>query len=228
MPDLTSNMRTYLLLTALTVLSLGAGCYETSETGTNMIRYPVDNMDGLVTQTGVEIDGEITADGNGSLAVETDSPLTVELYRVRDIDLDNTRVVYKARLKTQDLAGSDDMKGIAYLEMKATFPDGEELVARGPRIPPSGTTDWGPGDAILYIDKGESPREIELNMVVDGTGKVWVDDIVLEYRPLRLDYLFWGHAVVWGILIIYIIHLLSKQRKLKREMEALKAAIRSG
>lgn len=221
-------MRKYFLLTALTVFSLAAGCYDTSEMGSNLIRYPVSDMSGLVTQTGVEIDGDITADGNGSLSVETDAPVTVELYRVRDIDLDNTRIVYKARLRTEGLTGSDDMKGIAYLEMKALFPDGEELVARGPRIPPSGTVDWTFGEAVLYIDKGGSPREIELKMVVDGKGKAWIDDIVLEYRPLRLDYLFWGHAVVWIILIIYIIHLLGKQRRLRRELESLKAASLSG
>ncbi len=216
-------MRKHFLFIALAVFSLTAGCYDTSEEGASLIRFPVSDMAGLVTQTGVEIDGDITSDGNGSLSVTADGPVTVELYRLQDIDLDNTRVVYKAKLRTEDLTGSDDKKGIAYLEMKALFPDGEELVSRGPRIPPTGTTDWTLGETVLYLDKGGNPEQIKLNFVVDGKGRAWIDDIIIDHRPLRLDYLFWGHAVVWIILIIYIYHLLGKQRRLRKELESMKA-----
>ncbi len=66
-----------------------------------------------------------------------------------------------------------------------------------------------------------APESVTLALVVDGKGKVWIDDVMLVTQPLRLDYLFWGHAVVWIVLIIYIYYLLDKQKRLKLELQAL-------
>lgn len=216
-------MRVSIIIFALTAMSVTAGCYDSSDVDTRFIRFPVSDSNEVITRSGVEIDREITSDGDGSLAVDTPEPVTIELFKLTENDFDNMRLVYRARLRTEDLKGAGEARGIAYLELKALFPDGEELVSRGPRIPPSGTTDWTTAETILYVDKGGIPEQVELNLVVDGSGRAWIDDVVLESRPLRIDYLFWGHAVVWIVLIIYIYNLLAKQNRLKKELTSAKS-----
>ena len=202
-------------------LTLAAGCYGSPDGGTVNLRFPVSDIDELSTRTGVEIDREVSSDGNGSLMIQTDTPETVELFEIEDPGLNNTRAVYRAMIRTEGLAGDGDMRGIAYLEMKVLFPGGEELVSHGPRIPPTGTTDWTPAEAVLYVDKGVNPEKVLLGLVVEGKGKVWIDDLALDSRPLRIDYLFWGHSVVWIILILYIYNLIGKQRSIKKELASL-------
>jgi hypothetical protein len=135
--------------------------------------------------------------------------------------LEHARAAYKAMLRTEGLTAEGDSRGIAYLEMKLRYPGGEEIVSRGPAVPPTGTTGWTPAETVIYSDKRAAPESVTLSLVVDGRGKVWIDDVMLAAQPLRLDYLFWGHAVVWIVLIIYIYYLLGKQRRLRGELAAL-------
>ncbi|MGB3365834.1 MAG: hypothetical protein WBB48_13760 [Thermodesulfobacteriota bacterium] len=181
--------------------------------------FPISSVQELITQSGVEIDREITADNNGSLLINTDKPIKVELFEL-DKDFKNKRLKYKAQIRSENLTGTDELRGISFIELVATFPDGEELISRGPRVPISGTTDWRTAETVLYVDKGNAPENVKLNLIVEGQGKVWLDAVKLEAIPLRLNYLFWGHIVVWVVLIIYIYDLLRKNRQLKKELES--------
>lgn len=212
---------------SLTVLSVSIlitliGCGYSSAVQEGYWELPISSRYELVAKSVVSLDTENTTDGNGSLSLESQGFTRVELYKLTDIDVGNTRVTYKAKMRVQNLISGHNNKGIAYIEMVVRFADGEELIARGPRVPLTGTTDWKSVDTLLYIDKGMNPESINLNMVVDGKGRVWIDDIVLHTHPLRLDYLFWGHSVVWIVLLIYIYDLLRKNRKLNKELDLLK------
>ena len=48
--------------------------------------FPLDNTEGLITQTGVQIDRQISSDGNGSLRIEATEPTTIRLFETGDID----------------------------------------------------------------------------------------------------------------------------------------------
>lgn len=187
-----------------------------------VIELPIRDTSEIITKSGVEIDNDIWAEGNESLLVNTQVPIVVELFELDQEDFGESRLTYKAQMRSEDLVATGDARGISYLEMIATFPDGEELVSRGPRVPISGTTDWRTANTVLYIDRADSPKSVKLNLVVEGQGKAWLDDVRLELIPLRVDYLFWGHIVVWIVLIIYIYGLLRKNRELKKELETIK------
>jgi len=161
------------------------------------LTFPISNIKEIITQSGVEIDNEISSDGNGSLIINTKEPITAELFELDGIDFGNKRLTYKAQIRSDDLVGAQEMRGISYIELIAQFSNGEELISRGPRVPISGTTEWRPAETVLYIDKGDTPERVKLNLIVEGEGKVWLDSVVLEAIPLRLKYLFWGHIVVW-------------------------------
>ena len=201
------------------LLSISINGYKSLAQEESELIFSISNVEEIITQAGVEIDRDISSDGNGSLMINTKEPITVELFELDDKDFGNQRLTYKAQMRSENLQSTGEMRGISYLELIAKFPDGQELISRGPRVPLSGTTEWRPVETILYLDKGNSPERVKLNLIVEGEGKVWVDSVILEAIPLRLNYLLWGHIVVWIVLIIYIYDLLRKNRQLKRELE---------
>lgn len=207
----------YFMVLLLSIISITG--YKSLAQEESELIFPISNVEEIITQSGVEIDRDISSDGNGSLMINTKEPITVELFELDDKDFGNQRLTYKAQMRSENLQSTGEMRGISYLELIAKFPDGQELISRGPRVPLSGTTEWRPVETILYLDKGNSPERVKLNLIVEGEGKVWVDSVILEAIPLRLNYLLWGHIVVWIVLIIYIYDLLRKNRQLKRELE---------
>jgi hypothetical protein len=64
------------------------------------------------------------------------------------------------------------------------FPDGGEFFSKGIMNPVSGTTDWTSHETPFFLKKGERPDLIKLNVVIDGSGTVWIKDIAL--RKARL------------------------------------------
>ncbi|MGH7851722.1 MAG: hypothetical protein ACREOP_15620 [Thermodesulfobacteriota bacterium] len=213
--------RRIIFILMIPLLSAAASCYDAAEKETSVMKFPVSDPGEFKALDAPVIDRAVTSDGNGSLYVDAGSPVSVALYTVDGAGFEHARASYKAMLRTEGLTAVGDSKGIAYLEMKVRYPGGEELVSRGPAVPPTGTTGWMPGEAVIYPDKGVTPESVSLVLVVDGKGKVWIDDVVLLTQPLRLEYLFWGHAVVWIVLIIYIYSLLGKQRRVRSELAAL-------
>ncbi|MCZ6685313.1 MAG: hypothetical protein O6849_04950 [Candidatus Dadabacteria bacterium] len=201
------------------LLSISINGYKSLAQEESELIFSISNVEEIITRSGVEIDRDISSDGNGSLLINTKEPITVELFELDDKDFGNQRLTYKAQMRSENLQATEEMRGISYLELIAKFPDGQKLISRGPRVPLSGTTEWRPVETILYLDKGNSPERVKLNLIVEGEGKVWVDSVILESIPLRLNYLLWGHIVVWIVLIIYIYDLLRKNRQLKRELE---------
>jgi len=139
-------------------------------------QFPMDNMDdmdGIVTQSGIHIDKQISSDGNGSLRIEAIKPTTVRLFETGDIDIQNARLIYQVKLRTENVEGK------VYLEMWCHFPGKGEFFSRGLTAPLTGTTDWTTAETPFLLKKGENPDNVKLNLVMDGKGTAWIDDIRL-------------------------------------------------
>ena len=134
---------------------------------------PISDLSGLLTRSGVEQDAEISSDGNGSVKISADSPTTVRLFEVSDIDVDDTRLVYRARLRTEGVQGQ------VYLEMWCRLPGKGEFFSRALHSPISGSTEWVAQETPFFLEKGQKPDLIKLNVVIDGSGTVWVDEVAL-------------------------------------------------
>lgn len=171
--------RSTLRCIALTVLTLVSGCARLSNTVTEVKHYPIKSLEGLITRTDVVIDNEITSDGNGSLRITTNKPTTIRLYETGDIDVENARLTYQAKVRTRDIQGK------VYLEMWCQFTGRGEFFSRDLSSPVSGTTDWSTEETPFFLKKGENPDNVKINLVVDGIGTVWIDDIHLFKGPLR-------------------------------------------
>lgn len=163
---------------ALAVLIFFSGCSKLSGSVVELKHYPVENLDGFVTRTDVVLDKTISSDGNGSFRITADEPTTVRLYETGDLNVENARLIYRAKLRTEDL------KGKAYLEMLCQFNGKGEFFSKGLNAPLSGTTDWTTVETPFFLKKGENPDNVRLNVVVDGKGTVWVDDVRLLKGPL--------------------------------------------
>jgi hypothetical protein len=49
----------------------------------------------------------------------------------------------------------------------------------------SGTTNWTRLEIPFFLKAGENPDNVKLNLVCEGTGTAWVDDIRLVKRANR-------------------------------------------
>ncbi len=154
-------------------------CSKSTEPITELQHFPIDNLEGIITQTGVEIDSTISSDGQGSLRISVEEPTTIRLFELGDIDIEKARLIYQAHLRTENIEGK------VYLEMLCHFPDKGEFFSRGLQHPLSGTTDWTIEETPFFLQKGENPDNIKLNLVIEGKGTVWIDDIRLLKGSLQ-------------------------------------------
>jgi len=145
---------------------------------TELKRFPLDNMEGLLTQSGLQIDKQISSDGNGSLRIDAAKPTTIRLFETGDIDIENARLIYQAHLRTENVEGQ------VYLEMWCHFDGVGDAFSRGLATPLTGTTDWTTEETPFFLKKGENPDNVKLNLVINGKGTVWIDDIRLLKGPL--------------------------------------------
>lgn len=141
---------------------------------TEIKHFRLDSTEGLITQSNVQIDRQISSDGNGSLRIEATEPTTIRLFETGDIDLENAILVYQAHLRTAGVLG------FVYLEMWCSLGDKGELSSRGLANPLTGSTSWTTQEMTFPLKKGENPDNVKLNIVIEGKGTVWVDDIRLS------------------------------------------------
>lgn len=162
---------------AIALLCIGplawAACSE--EPASEVRRIPISDLEGVVTMPGegVLLDLETSWDGNGALHMRAEGPSQVFLYDLRDVDVEAGILVYRARLRARDVEGK------VYLEMFLTFPQKGTFFSRGPQASLTGTTGWEDSETRFLLKPGENPSRVQLNLVIDGTGDVWVDDIRL-------------------------------------------------
>lgn len=153
-------------------------CSGSSKEEVELKHFPIDGMEGIITRSGVEIDRDISSDGNGSLRIRAARPTVLRLFEVGDIDVENARLTYQARVRTADVEGQ------VYLEMWCHFPGKGEYFSRGLKTPLTGTTEWTTEETPFFLKKDENPDNVKLNLVINGKGTAWIDDIRLLKAPL--------------------------------------------
>ena len=163
----------------LTLVMLAAGCAHSDPDPAEIARFPLDDLAGVLTRDAVQLDREVTSDGRGSLRIAADAPRVVRLFEVPDPDVEDARLTYRARLR------SEDLEGTAYLEMWCRFAAKGEYFSRGLQSALSGTVDWTSHETPFFLRAGENPDLVKLNLVVNGRGTVWIDDILLVKGPLQ-------------------------------------------
>jgi hypothetical protein len=146
---------------------------------TELESFALDDLQGLITQSGVSIDKAISSDGNGSLRIDAEEPATIHLFETGDINIENARLIYQAKVRTINVRGQ------VYLEMWCHFAGKGEFFSKGLMNPLSGATDWTTLETLFLLKTGENPDNVKLNLVVTGKGTIWIDDIRLLKGELQ-------------------------------------------
>jgi hypothetical protein len=158
---------------SLTLAVLLIGCSAGVSSDPALRHFPIDDLAELRTQSGIVFDETISSDGKGSLKIVADEPVTVRLYEVEGLDIEQVRLIYRAKVRTEDVDGQ------VFLEMWCRFPGKGEFFSRALDQPLSGSVNWTTLEAPFFLEAGQTPDLVKLNIVIDGTGTVWVDDIHL-------------------------------------------------
>jgi len=126
--------------------------------------------------TTIQADTQVKAEGHASIRITTQWPTTICLGEVAGLEVENARLVYRAKVKS-------DLDGSAFLEMWAHV-GGGQYFSRGLNDLVSRQTDWKSIQTPFLFQKGQRPEKVTLNLVINGHGTVWIDDIVLSKEPL--------------------------------------------
>ena len=140
--------------------------------------FALNSVEDIRATTGVSFDRQTSSDGKGSIRVDTTEPMIVPLFEVTDVSIENAVLIYQASLQSEKLDGK------AFLEMWVRFPGKGEFFSRGLDRPITGTTSWMTIATPFFLQAGQKPDLIRLNLVVQGKGRVWIDDIHLRSAPL--------------------------------------------
>ena len=127
----------------------------------------------------VDIDTKVKIEGEGSLKITTRWPTSVSIGEVIGPNVENAKLVYSAKVKTEL-----EEAGTVFLEMWAHVKGGQYFSkglndAAGPR------SDWKTIQTPFMFQKGQKPDKVTLNIVINGKGTVWVDDVVLSKVALE-------------------------------------------
>ncbi len=166
-------VQSILLICVLALLACTADRTETLYT------FPVNSLDNVIAPKSLTLDDDVSSDGNGSFRIDLKGYGTIPLYVIDSIGVDDCRLIYRARVRTRDLDGA------VYLEMLCHFPGKGEYFSRNLDQVLSGTNDWIEREAVFFLQKGQIPDTVRLNVGLSGSGTVWIDDIKLLKAPLN-------------------------------------------
>ena len=139
----------------------------------------LDSPRSVAPQSGLRFAPEVSSDGRGSFRVDAVGERTV--VRLADVAVEAPRLprmAYRAKLRGENVTGR------AYLEMwvrvKKGGVDQGEFFSRALHSQLAGTSGWSTHEASFSLQPDEEPTRAKLNVVIEGAGTVWVDDVTLR------------------------------------------------
>ena len=120
----------------------------------------------------------ITPQPDGSWKIVCPEEHTVRLFEVQNPGLERCMLTYRADLKTENVHKR------CYLEMWCRF-DGREYFSKGFHNAIKGTNGWASYEIPFYLKEGQMPDLWKLNMVLEGSGTVWIRNIQVLQTPLK-------------------------------------------
>jgi hypothetical protein len=115
----------------------------------------------------------------GGWRIEPAGPGPVRLFEVEGVTCEACRLVYRAKVKTRDLAAP------SFLEMWVRVPDRGQFFSRGLDQTVVGSVDWTSVEIPFFFQKGQRADLVRLNVSFQGTGgSLWIKDVELLRGPL--------------------------------------------
>ncbi|MBI5537234.1 MAG: hypothetical protein HY898_31220 [Deltaproteobacteria bacterium] len=138
-----------------------------SSTAPSLVRALNPASDAPITQSGVKAD-------DGGWRIDPSAAGSVRLFEIPGDTCEECRLIYRAKLRT------DDIKAPAYLEMWVRLPGKGEFFSRGLAAPVQGTTGWASYEIPFFFKKGEKADLVKLNVGFQAPGgALWIKDVEL-------------------------------------------------
>ena len=166
------------LLTAFLALLAAISCARRPEGPIEIFHDSISAASRIVDASEFDFVADGSSDGDGCLRVKTSGSRTLSLFLIDEPDVEETVLYYTVRARTENLMGK------VYVEMLCNVPGRGEFFSRGLRGPISGTTGWTSLETPFILKKGDRPDRIRLNVVIQGSGVVWLDDARVYKTPL--------------------------------------------
>ena len=163
-------------LKLLVVLSLFLGfssCSGSKASPRVLYSNSLNSIDSILTKEGVSADPRTSSGPGGAVRIDARGSRTVRLAEVQPEGVEGAVLTFRGHLRTADLAGR------AYLEMTCSVSGEEEIVSESLKPAPTGTTDWVTHETRLSLRPGQLANVVKLNVVIEGAGTVWVDNVIL-------------------------------------------------
>ena len=126
----------------------------------------------LLTTSGIRVE-------SGAWRIDPPAAQTVRLFEVDQPGVEQCMLACRAELRAEGL------RGRAYLEMWCRVAGMGEFFSKGFHQAVSGTVDWARCEIPFLLRKGQRPDLLKLNIVVEGTGTVWIRNVELLKTPLK-------------------------------------------
>ena len=98
-------------------------CAKPAQQAVEIKHYPIDALDGIITQSGVQFDSVISKDGKGSLKITTAEPTVIRLFEAGDIDIEDARLIYQAKFAPKECRGRCSSRcGAIFRARGSSFP----------------------------------------------------------------------------------------------------------
>ncbi len=172
-----TKLRLLLLLAMVSLLTASLGCNKKPGPPKDINVFSCDTLEGLLRPGLLSVDKTVFAEGKGSLKISTEIPITVPLFKVSYPRVGGAKVIFRAKLR------ADNFGGDAYLQEIIHFPGAGQVTAQNYQEAIHGKTGWVSRETSASVRKGQHPDYIQLNLVVNGQGTVWIDDIHLVKAP---------------------------------------------
>ncbi len=149
---------------------------STSGQATELTRLSLDDITSLGTTLNQDL--VVKVEGSGSIKISTWWPTTICLGEVQELDVENAQIIYRAKLK------SEKLEGTAFLEMWCHV-GGGQYFSRGMDSTVTGTMSWKTLQTPFILQAGQTAKKVTLNVVINGRGTIWIDDVQLLKEPLK-------------------------------------------
>ena len=154
------------------LLSFASASGQASE----LTRLSLDDITSLGTT--LNQDPVVKVEGSGSIKISTLWPTTISLGEVEELDVENGQIIYRAKVK------SEKLEGTAFLEMWCHV-GGGQYFSRGMNSTVTGTMTWKTLQTPFMLQASQTAKKVTLNVVINGRGTIWIDDVQLLKEPLQ-------------------------------------------
>lgn len=118
----------------------------------------------------IELDSAEKIEGSSSIKITAETPCRVTIGQFAGLNYENFTLRTNVKVKTRMESGTVLLETLVKVKGGVYF-------SRAMDQKLSGDTDWKEVFTNFFFKAGESPEEVTVNLIIDGKGVIWADDL---------------------------------------------------